>query len=164
MRHLVLVLPLAACAGGPSGTPATCDVPADLDAGAATAVLDGTAWESTATWVAQGESVQVNAAPADGWHVTLVARTTDDGETVKAALDAGAFPVVVTLSDDGGGFATVYPADGDSYASDGGGGTLSITAFDGDVLDACFSFDAASDGGDPLPVTEGAVRASPFAR
>ncbi|MFN7145819.1 MAG: hypothetical protein ACK4YP_18735, partial [Myxococcota bacterium] len=66
MRHLVLVLPLAACAGGGSGTPDTCDVPADLDDGAATALLDGTAWESTATWVAQGDSVQINAAPADG--------------------------------------------------------------------------------------------------
>jgi hypothetical protein len=161
MRLLALLL-LAACSSG-GGSP-TCTAADDLDAGAALATVDGAAWASTATWLWQRESLQVNAAPAGGWSFTFVSQTTADGETAKAAVDAGDFPIELSLPVGGeGGWVLAYPTDGDSYSTENGeGGTLTITALDGDALYACFAFDAATDSGDTVTVTDGALNATAF--
>lgn len=155
-----MMLLLLACAAG-SSSQAVCEDGAALDAGVVTATLDGADWESTATWVMGGESLQVNAAAFDGWSLTLVAQTTVDGVAITDALDAGSYPVNVDLGPDGGGWVLAYPSDGDSLSSDSGGGTLSFSAFDGDTLQACFSFDVAN-GSTALSASDGAVNATGF--
>ena len=154
-----MLLVLVACAG--SSSQAVCDDGAALDAGVVTATLDGAAWESAATWVMGGESMQVNAAAADGWSLTLVAQTTVEGEAITDALGAGSYPVNVDLGPDGGGWVLAYPSDGDSLSSDSGGGTLSFSEFDGAALQACFSFDVANDHA-ALSASDGAVNATGF--
>lgn len=160
MRFAPLLL-LAACAAD-AGPDATCTDADGLADGAVSATFDGAAWESTATWLWQGDGAQVNVATADGWRLTLVAQTTADGETVLAAVEGGAFPVEVPLEEGGGGWALAYPDDGDSYSTDEAGGTLTVTALDGDVLAACFAFEAARAGGASVAVEAGALRALPF--
>lgn len=154
-----MMLLLLACAG--SSSQAVCEDGDALDAGVVTATLDGADWESTATWVMGGESLQVNAAAADGWSLTLVAQATVEGVAIVDALDAGAYPVNVDLGADGGGWVLAYPDEGDSLSSDAGGGALSISAFDGETLQACFSFDVANDASE-LSASDGAVNATGF--
>ncbi|MDP2310835.1 MAG: hypothetical protein Q8P18_32755 [Pseudomonadota bacterium] len=165
MRHLGLVcfslFPLLGCDGA-SATPGTCTPDAALDSGTAAAMVDDAAWSTTATWNWAGESAQITAAPADGWRFSVVGQLTDGGDTVKAAADAGGFPITVTLGESGesGGFATVYPTDGDSYiTANAAGGSLTITEV-GEDLVGCFSFSAGTDGGDTVAIADGSVRAA----
>lgn len=156
----LLSLPLAACTGEPVGD-GTCTPDPALDAGMAVATVDGAAWSTSATWLWQGESLQVNAAPADGWSFSLVGQSTADGETVKAAADAGSFPITLPLAQDGA-WVTVYPTDGDSYhTGNADGGSVTITDL-GDNLTACFAFAAGTDGGDTVEFIDGSVLALPF--
>lgn len=163
MRVFLPLFLLSACAGG-SGSSDVCRSTNDLDAGTAVATVDGTAWVTTADWLWQGESLQINAAPADGWSISFVGQLTAEGDSFKAAADAGALPITVPL-DESSAWALVYPTDGDSYDSrNGAGGALTVTDV-GDELLACFDFDAATDGGDTVSMSDGALRAtlSPFA-
>ncbi len=160
MRHLrLLCFSLAALVGcdGGSGTAGTCKP--DADAGTAVATLDGAAWSTTATWTWSGESLQINAAPADGWSFSLVGQVTETGETVKAEADAGAFPITVPLGQTGG-WVTGFPAaGGDSYhTKNAAGGTLTVTAI-GDALEGCFDFVAGTDGGDTVAIEDGSLQA-----
>jgi hypothetical protein len=162
--RLAPFLLLLACAGG-NASSASCDDADPLDAGAIAATVDGAAWASTATWVWQGESLQIDAAPADGWSFTLVAQTTADGATVKAGIDAGAFPIEVSLADGGGGWGRGHPSDGDPYITDDAeGGTLTLSALDGDALLGCFDFVAGDGGRKSVEVSDGALHAAPFSR
>jgi hypothetical protein len=159
MRHLCLVCfsvaVLVGCDGG-SGTSGTCKP--DVDAGTAVATLDGADWSTTATWTWSGESLQINAAPADGWNFSLVGQLTETGETVKAAADAGAFPITVPLGQTGG-WVTVFPTAGGSYhTKNAAGGILTVTAI-GDELAGCFDFVAGTDGGDTVAVEDGSIQA-----
>ncbi len=162
MRTLLLLPLLAACAGDEGGPASTCTDADSLAEGVVTATVSGSTWESDATWLWQGESVQITAAAADGWNITFVGRTLADGTTVKAAADAGSFPIEVVLAEGGGGWALAYPSDGDSYSTDAGSGTLVLTGLADDVLAACFDFVAARENGDEVEVVDGAVRAVPF--
>ena len=158
MRLLLPLALLSACAGG-SAASDECRSAADLDAGAAAATVDSAAWASTADWLWQGESLQINVAPADGWSISIVGQLTADGESFKAAADAGALPITVPL-DATGAWALVYPTDGESYDTrSGSGGTLTIADV-GDELLACFDFDAVADGGDTVEMSDGALRAT----
>ena len=152
-------LVLLACSGESSAP--TCTDASALEVGSMSATVDGAEWTSAATWMWQGESLQITTEAADGWRFTFVAQTTSDGTTVKTAA-AAALPVEVSLTDAGGGWVLAYPDSGDSLTSDLGGGSLNISASDDTTLQACFSFDAANDGGDALTVAGGAVNAEPF--
>lgn len=160
MRHLLCLAlcSLVGCDGG-SGPAGTCTPDAALDPGTAAATVDGAAWSTAATWMWQGESLQINADPADGWRFSLVGQLTEAGGTVKAAADAGEFPIVVPLGQTGG-WVTVFPTDGDSYHSgNADGGSLTITDI-GDELAGCFDFGAGSDAGETVDMADGTVRAA----
>ncbi|MFZ5477873.1 MAG: hypothetical protein ACOZNI_13950 [Myxococcota bacterium] len=147
------LLLLLACEPGASGG---CSV--DQEAGTAAALVDGEDWTGPgATWLWQGESLQINTVGAGDWWLSLVAQTTRDGDTLAAAVDAGAFPVDVSLTD--GGWATFYPPSGASYSSREGSGELVVAEVDGDTLRACFSFEAVSDG-ETVTVEAGTVDAA----
>jgi hypothetical protein len=156
-----LLLTLAACGEATVGEGSCGDV-ASLQPGEASAAVDGAPWTSVATWVWQGESLQLNTTSAGGWRLTLVAQEAADGSTVLAAVEAGAFPVEVALSEAGGGWALAYPDAGASLSTDAGSGTLTLSALSGEVLDACFAFEAASQDGASVRVEEGRARATPF--
>jgi hypothetical protein len=149
---------LLACTGESSAP--TCTDADALAVGTISATVDGAEWTSAATWMWQGESLQITTDAADGWRFTFVAQTTSDGTTVKTAA-AAALPVEVALTDAGGGWVLAYPDDGDSLSSDMGGGTLSISASDEATLQACFSFDAGNEASS-LTVAGGTVNAEPF--
>jgi hypothetical protein len=153
---MLLVLLLACTSDG--GSKATnCTV--DAAEGTAVATVDGEAWEGGgATWVWAGDSLQVNTVGAGSWWMSLVAQTTADGDTVKAAVDSGALPATIDLGGDGG-WATLYPADGASYSSRNGSGELVIIEADDASVQACFTFEAAGDG-DPVVVEDGSLDAS----
>lgn len=163
-RHLgllcSLLLPLLACDGA-SGSDGACTPDPALASGTAAATLDGAAWTTSATWLWQGESVQINADPADGWRFSLVGQLTDAGDTVQAAADAGAFPITVPLGTSGG-WVTVFPTeggDGSYHTKNAAGGTLTITEV-GDELAGCFDFSAGTEAGDAVELTSGSVRAT----
>jgi hypothetical protein len=150
---------LSACSGG--GSTAACADAESLAPGVVTADVDGAAWESTATWTWAGESLQIDTAPADGWSFTVVAQTTSSGDTLKAAADAGDFPVDVVLEDDQGGWGRGHPTEGDPYITDAAaGGTFTLSGLDGADLFGCFGFVAATDAGDSVTVDAGAIRAA----
>ena len=152
---MLLALLLACSSDGSKA--ANCSV--DAAAGTAAAVVGGEEWEGGgATWVWAGESLQVNTVGAGSWWLSLVAQATTDGETVKAAVDAGALPATVDLGGDGG-WATLYPADGASYSSRNGSGELVIVEADDTSVHACFTFEATGDGA-PVVVEEGSLDAT----
>ncbi len=137
-----------------------CD-PASLGLGEAEARVDGEEWSvGGATWMEAGSSVQLTIPTSGGWGITLVAQTTLAGDSLSEALDAGTFPIEISLGSEGGGFATIYPEEGLSYSSrTGSGGELVIHEVD-EALEACFSFEALSTGGEAIDVSGGRVRAS----
>lgn len=155
-----MIVLLLACTGEPSSADVCADADA-LTAGSVVATLDGAAWSSTATWLWQGDSLQVNTATADGWRFSIVAQTLAEDTTIKSAADAGSFPIEVQLAEGGGGWALAYPDDGDSLTTGLGGGTLTLSALEGDALYACFSFEAAS-AATTLSAESGAFNAEPF--
>ena len=149
----VLLLFAVSCGG-------ECD-PASLGLGEAEARVDGEAWlVEGANWMEAGSNVQIMIPTSGGWGITLVAQSTLSGESLSEALEAGVFPIEVSLGSEGGGFATVYPEEGLSYTSkSGSGGELVIHGAD-EALEACFSFEAVSTDTVAIQVTGGSVRAS----
>jgi hypothetical protein len=149
---LPLLLWLAACGSGdPCGT--------DLSSGTGEATIDGAVVSlSGVTWLLAGSSLQINTEPAGGYNLSIVAQTTTSGLALDEALDQ--LPAEVSLTSDGGGWALVYPESGDAYSTDAAaGGTLSLTAREGDDLLGCLSFEAqAADGTVGI---DGALRAAP---
>lgn len=108
-----------------------------LPAGGLSADVAGAPFDADdATWRLAGAAIQLNASGADGSSMSVVLQTTTDG------ADAGdaAAPFSVDLGDAGGGFATYYPASGDSLTTGaaGGSGTFEVVTF-GDTVAACFS-------------------------
>ena len=110
------------------------------------AVVDGAAWQSSGQWFAAGDSLQIVTDLNDGWRLSMVAQQTDDGQDIMDALYAGAFPLQVALTvGTEGGWALLYPDEGDSWATqEGGDGLLTLAAMD-DHLQGCFSFQAQRD-------------------
>ncbi len=154
-----LVLTLAGCPTDESTE--VCPDLSDLDSGQVTATLDGDAWEADdGQWSWQGTSLQVNTSRFDGWSLTMVGQTTIDGATVQDAVDAAAFPVEVRLrAGTNGGWAIVYPHEGDSFSTTSAeGGTLFLDEHDGGDLLGCFEFEAATEQDEPLEVLDGMMR------
>lgn len=154
---MVVLLLLAGC--GSTGVK-SCDAAVDLGEGSVAALVDGEAWTASGgTWRWAGESLQVNTVGAGSWWLSLVAQTTPDGASVRAAVDAGELPVTVTLrAGADGGWATFYPDQGASYTTENAdGGELEVVSVEGDSLRACFSFQAGSEEGGTVAVENGTM-------
>lgn len=118
------------------GTGGRCDLNS-VGPGEIAAEIDGTPWRSLATWTSAGESLQLNADPADGWWLSAVAQQTTDGRGLDEALSA--LPAEVDLSD--GGWSLLY-TDDDSDRSESG--LLSFRRQDGEELLGCLDVDTES--------------------
>jgi hypothetical protein len=151
---MFVALWLLGCAEDPANE--ACAV--DAAPGTASATVDGEPWTGGgATWQWAGESLQLNTVGAGSWWTSLVAQTTTEGATLRAAVDAGAFPITVSLVD--GGWATFYPDSGRSFSSQDGDGELVLTEASPNVL-GCFWFEAFADAA-TVTVEEGTIDAEP---
>lgn len=154
---LPAVLLLAACTGKADGTCSSDPVDG------AVATVDGAAWSAASvTWLPTGDSVHIiSADEGSGWF-SIVAQLTTEGDAVATAVDAGSFPIEVTLKTGlEGGFVTWYSADGESAATtEGGEGTLTLSGSDDAGLSGCLAFTAGPDGGD-VELTDGQFTAVP---
>lgn len=148
MRALLLGLLLAPACNSKDSSVCASD-PVD----GVTATVNGDPWTASGpTWSDSGGVVHLlNSDQGAGWF-SVVAELTVEGVGLGDALDAGEFPIEVTLkTGDEGGFAIWYTEDGDSYATtQGGGGTLYLSALDGDQLTGCMSFTAGPSGGNVI--------------
>lgn len=141
---MMIVLLVMGCGSG-----ARCDL-SSVGPGEIAAEIDGTPWRSTATWTSAGESLQLNAEPADGWWISVVAQQTIDGRGLVEALSD--LPADVDLLD--GGWALLYTeSDSDRSVS----GDLSLNQQDGDELLGCL--DVVTEAGRTIT---GAFSASPL--
>lgn len=113
------------------------------------ATVDGAPWSAAGvSWLASGESVQVLTTEEGAGRMTVVAQLTTDGAGVAEALEAGTFPIEVTLkTGTEGGFVTWYTPESDSMATtEGGEGTLTLAGLEEGRLWGCLSFTAGPDG------------------
>jgi len=124
--------------------------------------VDGAAWSATgAQWSLAGSSLQLMTQIGEGWRLSIVAQSTDDGTPLSTALDAGVFPVEIALADGAaGGWALLYPDAGSSFkTAPDAPGALTVTEVSGDTLSACFSFTASGDNG-TVTLSDGAIVAT----
>jgi hypothetical protein len=156
--NLLLLIPLTGCLGS---------VCADADAmqdGDVEGKVDGVRWDSQGVqWMHPGQSLQITTDSDDGWRVTIVARTTDEGRDVVDGLEDNAFPMRVELNSAlEGGWALLYPSTGGAYTTEeGAGGALRLDGFDDDTLIGCFEFEAGN-GTQTVSLKKGVFRAEPY--
>ena len=142
--------------------------PTTLEAGTASASIDGQPWSSRkATWVSTGDSLQINTMQAGGWWITLVAQRTEEGVSIREAIEAAsgdpdARERIPLLDGDAGGFATLYRTEGSSLTTADGGGTLWITQANDNEIQGCFEFDAIDREGEQVAVRRGGFRSAPL--
>ena len=148
----------AACSGEKGDTAGSfCDASA-ASAGEALAEINSGAWRGPdATWVPSGDGVQVTTSIGDGYRMTLVAYG------VQGAISEGRLPLTLTMDAAGlDAWAVVYPESGSSFSSKAGeGGSLTLSAVEGDLLSGCFEFGAAA-GDEALRVSGGSFLANPL--
>ena len=151
LHRLCLFAILPACGS-------SCPLP---DAGGIQAQIDGEHWEdANPQWSWTGTGVQVLTTTTDGWRITLVAQRNAEDDVILDLADTNGFPAEINLSGTDG-FGVIYDADGQSWTlSKGGSGTLTLKGIDGDVLSACFSFDAYDSDGALVEVTSGGAVAT----
>ena len=114
-----------------------CDFPSDVEVGTGVAELNGDEWNATGVaWNEAGTGLQVTTGIQDGWRMTLVIQADglDDDGLGRIDLDGN------------DGWALVYPADGSSYSSQDGGGTLDLVLRE-DTVQICFDIEASGDDG-----------------
>ena len=142
MRTLLPALLLVAC-NGKGGVCSTDPVDG------VTATVNGDAWSASApTWDSSSGVVHLlNSDQGAGWF-SVVAELTVEGTSVGEAMSNEDYPIEVTLkTGDEGGFAIWYTSDGDTYSTtQGGEGTLYLSALDGDQLTGCMWFSAGPSG------------------
>lgn len=147
----MIALLLLACRATPETT--TCS-PTAAD-GQMSATIDAADWSGSASFLWAGESLQLNTENAGAGWITMVAQGSSTGNSVQVDADAQAFPITVSLVSSGGGFATYYPASGNSFSTNNAaGGSLSISNLDESTAEGCFRFEAAGDDG-TVTVEEG---------
>ncbi len=156
--RLALLGGLVACG---EAEDATCAVPGDLADGSGSVAVDGTPVDLTAAWILTGTTVQLNLTAPDGARGTLRLIADDAGNDASVAIE-GALPVQFALGTAERGAALWYASanGGSASASPAAPGSLTVTAYDGTVLEACFAFDATTTDGAALTLDEGAVRAT----
>lgn len=158
MRLVPAIVLLSTGCGGA----ATCDL-TGLAEGAVRGTVDGVGWDTTgAAWSPTGEGIQVVTSSGGGYRVTFSLLKSVDGEALATAVDAGETPIEVSFDDESAGFALLYAdgASGSLTSKGDGGGTLTIERLDGDLVGACFAFDAVS--ADRTASVEGALLAAPL--
>ena len=148
----------AACSPNGKGLgDANCTV--DGLSGLGTATMDGDTWEAdSGSWNPTGSGIQI-VLQFDRPDRSMTVRGTRDEEGIDIAdrIDAGEFPINVSLSGDDG---TGNVRDGrmnSSYASTDASGNLSILEVANGTMTACFSFVAVNDDSQMMEVTEGMV-------
>ncbi len=156
MMTVVLLLLGCASEGG------TCSVAE----GDGVVTVDALTAEASGTWIAQGSSVQINVTAGGelaGGRMTLRLQSTADGVTAVDALDAGAFPVTFALGVAEQGAALWYApqATASHAATDAAPGSLTVTDYDGELLEACFGFVGEATDGSRVEVVDASVRATP---
>ena len=152
---LLLLAPLTGCLG------LVCGNADELDDGDVEGLIDGVRWSTVgAQWMHPGSSLQITTDSGDGWRLTMVARTTDEGRDVTDSIHEGAFPMRITLQTAlEGGWALLYPSTGGSYSTEETkGGTLLLDQLEDGTLIGCFTFEA-SDGTETIELKKGLVRA-----
>ena len=155
---LVFLGSLVACAEPGAST---CTVPGDLSDGGGNVNVDGTPVELAAAWMLTGTTVQLNLTAPDSARGTLRLIADAAGTDASVALE-GTLPVTFALGTAERGAALWYASanGGSASASDATPGTLTVTVYDGTVLEACFAFDAQGSDGTTVSLDEGAVRAA----
>lgn len=155
---------LAACDLRPNPE-ATCTLDDAVMPGHLIGTLDGADWNADeVTWLFAGDSLQINTGTEEGWRLSIVAQTDNDGATVKSVMDAGNYPVHVAFGEGAGGFVTVYTKFGSSSYSTNNtaGGVFEILRMDEDEgVVGCLSFEAATDEGEVVTLDAGSLRAIP---
>ena len=126
-------------------------------AGLGTATMDGDTWEAdSGSWNTTGSGVQIVLQfDRPDRSMTVRGSRDEDGIDIADRIDAGEFPINVSLSGEDG---TGNVRDGrmnSSYASTDASGNLSILSVEGNVMTACFSFVAVNDDSQMMEVTEG---------
>ena len=155
LLSLSLCLPLTGCLG------LVCGNADELEAGDVEGLIDEVRWNSEgAQWMHPGSSLQITTDSGDGWRLTVVARTTDEGKDVVDGVEQGSFPMRITLKSAlEGGWALLYPSTGGSYSTEETeGGKLLLDTLEDDTMVACFEFEA-SDGTETIALENGLIRA-----
>ena len=158
MRVLAL-LPLALALHGCAGE---CPGSNDLLGGVLEGQLDGAAWQATdAAWAEAGASLQLGHSMVDGVMMSIVINSASDSQPVQDLLDRDELPFEVILGEgEDGGWVTVY-RDGSTasfHTQNAAGGSMIISAMDGDQLLGCLQFEAATNDGDSISFEGGAFR------
>ncbi len=159
MRRLVLLPLLALALYGCAGD---CQVPSDLLPGVLEGNLDDQAWRTTdASWAEAGASLQLGHSMVDGVMMSIVLNFASDSQPVQDLLEAEELPFEVILgAGEDGGWVTVYQDDSTSsfHTQNAAGGVLTFSARDGDILEGCMHFEAATNDGDQVSFEEGVFR------
>ena len=127
--------------------------------------VDGTEAPAEGAFLEQGSAYQLNvtipSGALAGARATLRLQATPEGTDAVSALD-GSLPVTFALGVAEQGAALWYPPNAtESFqAQDDAPGSLTVLAFDGDALEACFAFTGAPNRGAERVEVEGGVRAT----
>jgi len=127
--------------------------------GVASATMEGDQWSaSDGTWNRTGPGVQIILQfPETERSVTIRGNRDESGVDLVDKIDAGEFPINISLGGEDGTGSVLDSRFNTSYASNkpGGSGNMSILDVQGTVMSACFSFVAATDDGERIEVIEG---------
>lgn len=137
-----------------------CFLEENLTAGTATLTLDGTEMEYQSSWLMTGSNLQINLnSNGDNSMLTLRLLESADGVGI-ADMEAGSSYSFV-IGDPSSATATLYPPDTNTSATASSDeiGELNISLFDGNQLQACFSFAAVDNDGQVYQVEQGLVYA-----
>ena len=151
----LLGLFVVACSPNGNAGDANCTI--DGLTGLGTATMDGDTWSAdSGSWNTTGSGIQI-VLQFDQADRSMTVRGTRDGDGVDIVerIDAGEFPINVSLSGEDG---TGNVRDGrmnTSYASNEASGNMSILDVQGSIMTACFSFIAVSDDSTMIEVTDG---------
>ena len=130
-----------------------------IGSGLATAEIDGSELEFTASWLMAGSSLQLNLDGDDSM-MTIRLSTSDDGITADSLDSETSYGF--TLGDPNSGTATLYPPSESTSATveSSNTGSFTIESFDGQELKGCFSFTAVNTNGTEYDVLTGLVQAT----
>jgi len=159
------LLPILSLAAAPLVACNPCIVPASVDSGSVIAKANGARWQSDAGtwWLDDVSGLSIDAETTNGWSLSIVAQTTEDGLSASEAIDAEEFPIEFTISEgSAGGWAIVEPPEGGSEttADAAEAGWLTIADRESDDLLGCFEFEAGI-GETAIEMSSGTFRVFP---
>ena len=156
MKWMIALLgTLVGCAGnGKNGEP-NCTI-SDLS-GMASVEMDGEYWAAdSGSWNPNGSGIQIILSfDGPGRSMTIRGTRDQDGTDIAERLEAGDFPINVSLSGEDGTGGIMDDRFMKSYASNEASGNLTILDLEGSTMSACFSFMAVSDDSTMIEVSNG---------